>query len=358
MKNNNGVTTIEAKHIFIDIVSYTHNRSVEAQSDIISVLNNIVTNSIGDKNIDKDQYVFIPTGDGMCISLINMNMPFDIHIELAILILKKLSAHNNEENDNMRKFNLRIGINENTDNLITDINKNKNISGKGINYASRIESLCDDNQILVGDSVFDKLNQREKYMKSFTTYTAKVKHNIPLKVHQYRNKKLNFLNNEVPSEFKTIKKDTEKEDTKMTLFEAHYLATCIKNENFIIVNFDDGDKSAYSLQVLLFQLTEDTIENQKKSKTNPNPRQKVEKNKEEYFKVLETYNFWIVCDLSSYNMKKLNAISRYICDNYLFVNEDGKDKLKEEYPEIFKKANLPEMNLGNGLEIKQSVLPN
>jgi class 3 adenylate cyclase len=98
----------------------------------------------------------------------------------------------------MRKFNIRVGINENIDNLIIDINGNKNISGAGINHASRIEGQADPAQILVGNSVYEKLVQREKYMKAFNSYTALVKHGLPLKVHQLINKSLLYLNNEIP----------------------------------------------------------------------------------------------------------------------------------------------------------------
>lgn len=38
--------TVDAKYIYIDIVNYTYNRSVEAQAYIVSILNKIVTDLI------------------------------------------------------------------------------------------------------------------------------------------------------------------------------------------------------------------------------------------------------------------------------------------------------------------------
>ena len=38
-------TTIPAKHIVLDVVEFTHNRSVEAQTDIVHALNAIVKSS-------------------------------------------------------------------------------------------------------------------------------------------------------------------------------------------------------------------------------------------------------------------------------------------------------------------------
>ena len=193
------VKTIETKHIYIDIVNYTHNLSVEAQNDLISFLNAFVKQALEKNNINPDNKIYIPTGDGMCISLINMSIPYDIHIKISLDILKKIQTHNDSQKDEMRKFYVRIGINENIDNLIIDINGHQNVSGSGINNASRIEGLCDPMQILVGNSVYEKLVQREKYMNSFQNYSAEVKHGLLLEVHQFKNMKLTYLNNEIPS---------------------------------------------------------------------------------------------------------------------------------------------------------------
>lgn len=141
------VQTAEAKHIFVDIVGYTHSRSVEAQSDLISTLNRIVNEALRQQQVPHESVIFIPTGDGMCISLINLFSPYDIHLKLGLSILELLESHNKDEKDEMRQFQLRIGINENIDNLIIDINGNKNISGSGINFAARIEGLGDKQQI-------------------------------------------------------------------------------------------------------------------------------------------------------------------------------------------------------------------
>lgn len=83
----------------------------------------------------------------------------------------------------MRKFSLRIAVNENIDNVVTDINKQKNISGAGINFASRILSLCDNNQIIVSNGVYERLVQREKYIQSFNKYIGEVKHGVQLTVY-------------------------------------------------------------------------------------------------------------------------------------------------------------------------------
>ena len=233
------VQTIEAKHIFIDIVNYTYNRSVEAQTDLISYLNNFVKECLDEYEINPEKRIYIPTGDGMCISLLNISTPYDLHILISLRILEKIFLHNNSQEDSMRKFNIRIGINENIDNLIIDINGNKNISGSGINNASRIEGLCDSMQILISNSVFEKLVQREKYMESFSSYSTNVKHGQHLLVHQYKDEKLKYLNNDIPANFRPI----PKKDFRLTEIQAYYIANCITHEDFITKNMSMGQNS-------------------------------------------------------------------------------------------------------------------
>lgn len=322
--------TIEAKHIFIDIVNYTYNRSVEAQTDLISFLNDYVNKALEKYNITPDQRIYIPTGDGMCISLININTPYDIHISISLDILEQIQAHNDFQKDEMRKFKIRIGINENIDNLIIDINGNQNISGSGINYASRIEGLCDAGQIIVGNSVYEKLVQREKYMQSFVTYIAEVKHGVQLKVHQYKNNKLPYLDNEIPNRFKPVPKMT----FRLNEIQAYYLANCINNVDFILKNVGSG-QNQYSLQTLLVQLSEDFYKRAKITKLGPKPTIKVKRQIQEHFYYIQSVDFWIICDLSTYYIEKyLYQIKSFFSEPYLFVNESGKKKLFEDHPEI------------------------
>jgi hypothetical protein len=329
---NEDTLTVEAKHIFLDVVSYTYNRSVEAQTDLIEILNAIVKESISAFNLNDDHLIFIPTGDGICISIINTTNPYDIHLNIALEILKRLGIHNENVQSEMRKFKIRVAINENIDNLITDINGNKNISGFGINCASRILSLCDPNQIIVGNTVYEKLVQREKYMNSFSTYTGNVKHNLSLRVHQYLNKDFHFLNNDIPHIFKPEEKIIKKLPTIL----AYYMALCISNEDFIIKNLKGDAQDAYSLRVLFFQLAEDYFEKSKVTKIKPQYRIKVSRNLEEQFEYLQSLDYWIVCDLSNYMVDKIfSDFGQYFDDQYLFVNEDGKTKLQSDFGPIY-----------------------
>jgi len=331
--------TVEAKHIFLDIVNYTYNRSIEAQSDLISILNDIVTAVIAKHDLSNDRVIFIPTGDGMCISLINVNSPYDIHLKIALDILNLVNNNNEKQEDSMRRFDLRIGINENVDNLITDINGQNNISGSGKIFASRIESLCDKNQILVGNQVFERLTQREKYMNTFFSYTTTVKHGTPLQVHHYTNGKLKYLNNDIPSKFR----QSPKKINVLSTLQGYYMSLCITNEDFISKNLDKG-QSLYSLHVLFFQLAEDHFEINTARKTD-SPRKNIERSLEDQFIYNQSIDFWIICDLNRFILDShFRTIVKYFSDPYLFVNEKGKKKLIEDQPDICKEFGIENLN--------------
>src|ERR1041385_5096958 len=102
------------KYVFLDIVEYTKDRTVEAQSDIVRQLNRIVRQSLKEQKVTRSETILIPTGDGMCIALVDKLRPWDVHLKIALKILAHLDAHNAATSDSTRKFQLRIGLNEHT----------------------------------------------------------------------------------------------------------------------------------------------------------------------------------------------------------------------------------------------------
>jgi hypothetical protein len=178
-------TPTPIKYIFLDIVKYTKGRTRNAQRDIIEALNPIVRKSVEDFDIPEEKRIYLPTGDGMCIALLDINKPFDIHLQIALRILKGLSKHNKKNTQKMRQFDVRIGINDGEDLTYTDINHRRNVAGDGINMAARIMGVADKRQILVGDSVFKALQGDDKYESSFKSYIATVKHDLQIPVHQF-----------------------------------------------------------------------------------------------------------------------------------------------------------------------------
>lgn len=194
---------VAAKYIFLDIVGFTHNRSTEAQADIVKYLNEIVSKTVKEKSIPEDKRIFIPTGDGICIVLLSIEAPVDIHMQIALSILDHINSYNDSIQNETRQVQVRIGIDANTDTLVADINNQQNIAGAGISMASRIMNLADGNQILVGQAVYETLRHREKYTNAFKAFQATVKHGTQLSIHQFTKEGCIGLNTNVPSKFIT-----------------------------------------------------------------------------------------------------------------------------------------------------------
>ncbi len=188
--------TVTGKYIFLDIVGYSYQRTVEAQTDIIDAMNNAVRKAVASLEITKDSRVLLPTGDGVCVALLDVKDPFDIHLQLALRILELVDKYNLSQKDKMRQFQVRVGVNENIDNLITDINGNKNVAGAGITEAQRIMDQGNGGNILVGRTVFEQLRQRENYMTKFRKHPAIIKHNIKLDIYQFVDFSIKHLNSE------------------------------------------------------------------------------------------------------------------------------------------------------------------
>jgi len=256
---NNGPAN--CKHVFLDIVGYSKDRTVEAQTDIIAILNNVVKNELDKyKRLIK---VILPTGDGMCISFIN-NMQYDIGLVFALGLLDALKNRNDDSSNDMRRFNVRIGINENTDNIIVDINNRKNIAGSGINYAQRIMSIGDDSMIMVGSTVYEQLNKREKYFGKFKKWYTSIKHDETIAVYQYIDNDIQCLNCSIPKIF--IKEEQKKEEIKITDKLAFYLVLINKGIGVFGKLMKDPFDTSYFI-VLLFYLADyvnDYYQNTKK----------------------------------------------------------------------------------------------
>ena len=200
----------------------------------------------------KEDTVLLPTGDGMAIVLIEVP-GVDKHLQLALHILRLVAEHNGSAPDPTRRFEIRIGINENIDNVLTDINGRRNVAGAGISLAQRIMDQADGGQVLVGSIVHDTLRQRERYMSSFRAFTARGKHGVTFSVYQFVSKDAPGLSVSAPSAF-VIKKDEAK---KLTRYEAYYLAHAVVNKDFLSSRKADSTRD-YTACILLSLLAEDS----------------------------------------------------------------------------------------------------
>ncbi len=325
------------KYVFSDVVGFTEGRSIEAQYYIIDRLNNIVLSCIKEFEIPNDKLILIPTGDGICITLLNVITPYDIHMQMALRILQSIAEHNSEDVELRKKFQVRIGINSYEDTIVKDINGEQNVAGAGINTAQRIMDFADGGNILIGQTAFDVIGQRERYMSSFRHLTTKDKHGYQIDAYQYTSNDKPGLNTEVPYVFR-------KEVPKLTKIAAYYFAHAIKNREFFEgLNSRERD---YTPEVLLWFLAKDSVAASEAAASDRlifKTYRAGETSLEEQFKYYQSIDRWVQSELYDHISRELSRYRRFIESNILglcFIAHEGKEKLRNEWPGIWKEFNL------------------
>jgi class 3 adenylate cyclase len=244
--------TARIQYVFLDVVGFTKNRSVEAQTEVVATLNAIVSSSLRELEVPSESTVLLPTGDGMAIAMIELP-GFDLHLRLAVHILGAVAQHNATSSDPMRRFEVRIGINENIDNVVEDINGRRNVAGAGISMAQRVMDNADGGQVLVGATVYETLRHREHYMSNWRSFTGRGKHGTTFPVYQFVSKEAKGLSVTVPSVFIAPRREPE----KLSRFAAYYLAHAIANRDFPLSRKSDPLIDNVALVLLAF-LAEDS----------------------------------------------------------------------------------------------------
>jgi class 3 adenylate cyclase len=219
--------TVNAKYVFLDIVEYSKGRTIEAQSHIVDVLNEVIREALEASLIPSEQVILLPTGDGVGIVLVEAGKPYDVDVRLALEILERLDARNAAQQDRQRRFQVRIGVNENIDNLVTDINGRRNVTGLGINHAQRIMGMGDGGNVMVGPVVAERLSQRDQYVGRLRELKMQVKHGIELRVCQLVDSSIPYLNSYEPS---TLREDSLERLPKLL---ACYMALLVKHNLFV-----------------------------------------------------------------------------------------------------------------------------
>ncbi len=333
-------TTVLAKYAFVDVVDYTKNRSVEAQSDIIDTLNALVARVFEELKIPKEERIMLPTGDGMCVAFLNYNF-FDINMIFSFKLLEAIQAHNKREKDEARRFNIRIGINENQDNLVRDINGVNNLAGSGINRAQRVMDMADSSQILLGHASYEVLRYRELYMKHFREFSAPDKHGEVFYVYQFVDEELAYLNSATPEAFM---KHEAADLSKRPLTElcAWTLAIAHKRRDFFAAHKDDPRFTAVA-NTLLYHLALDEVS---RKKSTPFKKHPLKTHKAGFAPLEEQFNHYKAQD---FNL--IAAMAEFVDDkhykafhacfegdasmkNYACPSAEGLRRLREEFPDL------------------------
>jgi hypothetical protein len=290
--------------------------------------------------ITTDRCILLPTGDGMCIALLNVDALYDIHIDLALHILEHIRAENSATEDPQRKFEVRVGINANVDNVITDVNGSLNVAGAGINFAERFMSMADGGQILVGQAVYESIQHRERYMNAFRAYRGVVKHNLSVPVYQYVGGEHPGLNTCPPRQFVP----QPAADLLFSPVVAYYVAHAVRNHDLFVTSFD-RPLGHYWAIILLWSLANDSLGHAQASPVNPYRPHTWGAGKVSVNEQLEYYqqqDFWVCYNLCDFILEKhLNQHEHCFSNEpgkwqFVLVNQAGKDKLKQEWPGIWR----------------------
>jgi len=325
------------RYLYLDVVDFTSNRSVEAQTVIVETLNGIVRKALSKFPVAPERIIFLPTGDGLGIALLDEMSSYDIHLLLALQILSLISQNNASGSDEMRKFQVRIGLSENTDNIVTDINGNRNVAGHGINTAQRVMSLTDASQILVSQTVYETLSHREKYMKHFRRYSATLKHSVSLSVQQFIDESWAGLSVTEPS----LLAHPQTKDVKLNLYQAYFLAHALKNQSFALKHLDPLDQDA--LNIVYHFMAEDSSQ-VTRSGTFDEPLILIygegKASIEQVFHYYRSLNLGVRLTLGRYIAGLLADCEDLFERSFYAVKDTGIVKIKEDFPGIFKEFAL------------------
>lgn len=327
--------TARVVYVFLDVVAFTKDRSVEAQSDVVATLNTIIKSSLATVKAPQKKTILLPTGDGVAIALIN-EAGMDTHILLALHVLRMIAEHNATAPEPSRRFEVRVGIDENIDNLVKDVNGRHNVAGVGISMAQRIMDAADGGQILVGHTVFDTLRQRERYMSCFRAFTARGKHGITFPVYQFVSIEPG-LNVATPSVFVVKKQAPE----KLTMYAAYYFGHAIANRDFLLSRKSDSTRD-YAAAILLSFLAEDSV-NASETPTHEEATtvtwQSGVATFEEQYKHYTDLGFWVLARFSTLLADKLSSHAEHFegeqwSKSTWMVKASGVEKLMSEWPKV------------------------
>jgi len=185
LKSKRGNNRPLVKYTYVDIVGYTTN-SVQRQKKIIARLIEIVKQAVK-KNRAQRKVRYIQVGDGIIVA-IGQGLKVDIHLRIAIDILQLLKKKSGLPRDTKDTVEVRIGVNQNEDQEISDINKKRNYIGDGINVAARLMSAAEPNTIYVGQTVVEALGNDESYKGKFVKKAPIDRHGNSIASFEYVDK--------------------------------------------------------------------------------------------------------------------------------------------------------------------------
>jgi hypothetical protein len=146
--------------LFLDIVDYSI-KPVEEQIAEKGRFNALLSEII--KDIAVNDRIILDTGDGAAIGFLG-----DPEDALFVAMGLRDSVLNEQPASSSSPLSIRMGINLGPVKLVTDINKQLNLIGDGINVGQRVMSFAQPGQLLVSRSYFEVIScLTQEYAKLF-----------------------------------------------------------------------------------------------------------------------------------------------------------------------------------------------
>jgi hypothetical protein len=229
-----GVSNLQV--VFVDIEKYS-NRRTAIQSEVIGQFAECLRQAhreVSQQYVDYaaennlnllNDVIILPTGDGAAI-VFSFDGLHDIHLNYAKALLKSVYQHNQKNICPIfaaqgwcmghSNFNLRVGISEGKGLIYLDLNGRYNVAGDVINMAARAVDLVGRNQIAFTKDAYRQIIDLLKVedsdqIRHFVEYPEiSVKHAVKLKIYQYTDNKLEYLNSK-PLELNRLELDATSE---------------------------------------------------------------------------------------------------------------------------------------------------
>lgn len=135
-----------ASILFLDIVGYSKH-SVEHQHDIKQHFTELLSTVI--EPLPKEERIAIDTGDGAAICFLAHP---EVALQVALVVRNRLAQ---DPELTPMGYQLCMGINIGPVRVVTDINRQRNVIGDGINAAQRVLGFAMPGQILVSSAFHD-----------------------------------------------------------------------------------------------------------------------------------------------------------------------------------------------------------
>lgn len=148
---NEGLPTL-SRILFIDIVGFSKKPS-HNQRILIQKLTSLVQQTSALNSLKKECRVELPTGDGIALALWG---PPELPLLAAIELAELIKEYNSQCPPSLI-IEIRTGINSGEVFTVTDINKQRNIVGEGINNTQRVMDFGDAGHIMASKNLVEEI---------------------------------------------------------------------------------------------------------------------------------------------------------------------------------------------------------